>query len=304
MTGTGGLISINSNRPFDIEADTADVRLGVQFTTPIQLVQQRNTYRAALIGYQQARRNYMRVEDQVKVDIRVTWRNIELFERNFATAKANVQAAVIQYDIANEQTTAPTGAQPGGGGGNAAQGLNILNALNALLNAQNQLIQVWVSYESNRLNIHNFMGILQLDEAGFWIDDFYQKARPAGGPSEFVVRPNLPTLEAYPSNRPSDNPLLPPLPSQELNNAGPQPLDRRPPQPGARRKPGRERKIQYASAAPDEATGLARVDRDEPVAIRASSQGSDRPAGAPGARRNGGRVEQGLHRRAAPRSGS
>lgn len=296
-----------NNNPFDFRGDESEIRLGIQFTTPIQLVQQRNTYRAALIGYQQARRNYMRVEDQVKLDIRTTWRNIELFQRNFATAKANLQAAVIQYDIANEQTTAPTGAQPGGGGGgggNAAQGLNILNALNALLNAQNQLIQTWVSYESNRLNIHNFMGILTLDEAGFWTDDFYQRARPLGDQPDFVVRPSQPNLEFLPDLRPSDNPLLPPAPSQELNNAGPEPLDRSPLPPAARRKPGRERKIQYASTVNDEAAGLARVDRSPPLTVRGSSPERDHRPGPAGARRNGGRLEQRLHRRETPGGGA
>ncbi|MCY2962835.1 MAG: TolC family protein, partial [Planctomycetota bacterium] len=136
---THPLTGLNNN-PFDFRGDESNIRLGIQFTTPIQLVQQRNTYRAALVGFQQARRNYMRVEDSVKFDVRTTWRNIDLNRRNFETAKANVRAAVIQYDIAVEQASAPTGVAPAGGGGGlgggaggANQGLNILNALNSLL---------------------------------------------------------------------------------------------------------------------------------------------------------------------------
>jgi hypothetical protein len=174
-------VASGNDSPFEFRGDQSSIRAGVQFTSPIQLVNQRNTYRAALIGLYQARRNYMRVEDQVKFDVRTTWRTLQVLRQNFRTAKANLRAAVAQYDIAVEQSAAPTGAGTGGlggggggGGGGGAQGLNILNALNSLLQAQNNLIQIWIQFETNRLNIHNFMGILELDEQGFWVDEFYQ----------------------------------------------------------------------------------------------------------------------------------
>jgi len=285
-----------NDNPFEFRGDESNIRLGVQFTTPIQLVQQRNTYRASLIGYQQARRNYMRVEDQVKLDVRTNWRNLELLRQNFETAKANVRAAVIQYDIASEQASAPTGAVPAGGGGGgfggANQGLNILNALSALLNAQNQLIQTWVTYEQNRLAIYNSMGILDLDDAGIWTDEFYQQqARPLGGQPRFVVTPYagpgtgfLPNpgdpLNSYPLGNPqtpsalpgvpgADTPNLPPLPTEDLNNAIPPRLNNGPPQPGAKRRPGREKKIQYAA-----------VTGGEVRTVRGSSQDGGDPAGA------------------------
>src|SRR5260370_41664052 len=60
------------HNPFDFRGKDSTFQVGIQFTTPIQLVAQRNTYRAALVGYQQARRNYLRTEDQVKLDCPTT----------------------------------------------------------------------------------------------------------------------------------------------------------------------------------------------------------------------------------------
>lgn len=163
-------LSDNNHNPFDFRADQSSIRTGVNFTAPVQLVQQRNAYRAAQIGYQQARRNYMRTEDQVKLDIRNAWRQLDVSRRNFDLSRAAVRAANIQLDIAVEQSTGPAAA---GALGN--QGLNLLQALNSVLQTQNQLIQTWVVYETNRINIYNFMGTLELDPNGFWNDPFYQK---------------------------------------------------------------------------------------------------------------------------------
>jgi outer membrane protein TolC len=175
-----------NDNPFDFRGDQSSIRAGVQFTAPVQLVQQRNAYRAALIGYQRARRNYMRTEDQVKLEIRVAWRQLNLLKLNLDTTKEQVRAAAIQLDIAVEQSSAPVraGAQPAGWQGGGNQGLNLLNALNSAVQSQNNLVQIWVNYEQNRLNIHNLMGIMEIDEFGFWTDEFYQRrasAARAGG---------------------------------------------------------------------------------------------------------------------------
>jgi outer membrane protein TolC len=175
--------------PFDFRGKDSTFQLGLQFVTPVQLVAQRNAYRAALVGYQQARRNYQRTEDQVRIDCRTNWRNMEFTRRNFETLREQVRAATAQLDIAAEQTAAPAGAAPGlpapggaappgggGGGGGAgnAQGLQIIQAVNSVLQAQNSLIIQWVAYEAFRLDMYNFMGTLEVDEEGYWTDEFYQ----------------------------------------------------------------------------------------------------------------------------------
>jgi len=209
-----------NNNPFDFRGDQSNFKVGLSFSTPLQLVAQRNTYRAAIIGYNQARRNYMRTEDQVKLDIRTNWRSLDINRRNFETLREQVKAATAQLDIAAEQTAAPAGAAPaapaaggggggGGGGANQAQGLQIINAVNSVLTSQNNLIQFWVSYEAFRLDMYNFMGTLEIDREGYWTDEFYQARARAHRASPNRMYPPLDGPSGY----------GPPGDGQELNDA-------------------------------------------------------------------------------------
>lgn len=204
---TQPLTSGNGN-PLDFRGDQSSLRAGVQFTSPVQLVQQRNVYRAALISYQRARRNYMRIEDQVKFDIRTTWRPLNLLQMNFETAREQVRAAAAQLDISSELNSAPVIGAAAGAAGGSAQGLNTLQALSAVLNAQNQMIQIWVNFETNRLQIYNFMGTMEIDENGFWVDEFYRRRADAARAGR--------SLDGLPPTLPSDS--TPPSTPQELQN--------------------------------------------------------------------------------------
>ena len=207
------------NDPFDFRGDQSSFQLGVQFTTPIQLVNQRNNYRSALVGYQQARSNYMRTEDQVKIDCRSFIRNLDQTRRNFETLRDQIRAATAQLDIAAEQTAAPAasgapaaaaapagGGGGGGGGGQQAQGLQIIQAITSVLSAQNSLIQLWVGFEAYRLDMYNSMGILEVDREGYWTDEFYQararvhRANPNRlyPPLEYSGPNGLPAVEPQP----------------------------------------------------------------------------------------------------------
>jgi len=58
-------------------------------------------------------------------------------------------------------------------GSQQTNALNLLQALNAVVNAQNSLVSDWVTYETNRLNIFRDMGIMEIDPRGVWTDPFY-----------------------------------------------------------------------------------------------------------------------------------
>ena len=53
-------------------------------------------------------------------------------------------------------------------------GLNLIQAANAVLTAQNNLIQTWSLYERNRINIYRDMDIMEIDARGLWVDPLYQ----------------------------------------------------------------------------------------------------------------------------------
>ncbi len=158
---------LGQNKPLDFRGSQAGFRAGVEFTAPLSIVQQRNAYRESQIDYQRQRRDFMAAEDDAKFEIRRSWRLLSVLRQNFETSRVQIRLAALQYDNAVEATSDP--AQAG-----RNQGLNLLNALTAVLEAQNSLIGNWVNYEQNRLNIYRDMGIMEIDENGIWKDDFYQ----------------------------------------------------------------------------------------------------------------------------------
>ncbi len=161
--------------PFEFRGDISDLRIGVAFDSPLDLNQERNTYRAALIDYQRARRDYMLFEDQVKQEIRTAWRQLRVLDLNLETARQSIRIAAARFDSAVATAFAP--AKPGQGPSNTAglSGQNIQTALDAVLRAQNSMIQIWVRYEQNRLNIYRDMGIMEVGPDNIWNDPFYRE---------------------------------------------------------------------------------------------------------------------------------
>ena len=177
------------NSPFDFRGSRSTFRFGVQMTAPIDQVAERNAYRAALVSYQRLRRDYMRLEDQVKFEVRTNWRQLNVAHLNFETGRKNLRQAALQLDIVVANANDPKRQVVGGAATTASTGntgLNLLNALNAVLQSQNSLVQAWVEYERNRINIHRDMDIMVIDERGLWVDPVYQNLPGASSslPSE------------------------------------------------------------------------------------------------------------------------
>ena len=53
----------------------------------------------------------------------------------------------------------------------SAQGLNISRALENVVDAQDEVVDSWVDYESARLSLYRDMGIMQIDPSGVWLND-------------------------------------------------------------------------------------------------------------------------------------
>lgn len=185
--------------------DAVDVR--VNFKTPIDQVTERNDYNEALINYQRARRTYMETEDVIKQSIRSNWRQLMVAEQRLEIDRQTIRNAVLEYDSV----------VTGSGQNN---NLSLLNALRNVLNAQNSLVNDWVSYETNRLNIYRDMGIMELDSTGVWQDDFYQTGSP-----DDIDTPDFPpkTTELTPILDPNFGPVdvTPSLPANAAAPAAP-----------------------------------------------------------------------------------
>lgn len=194
LVAQGDIRNRGPDNPVDFRLDESEFRFGLQFTAPLDQIQERNAYRAALIVYQRARRDYMLAEDQVKQQVRQAWRQLDILKSNLETARQQVRIAALQLDAAVELANDPNQAQNTSGG---LQGQNIVNALNSVLDAQLSLLRSYISYEQNRLNINRDMGIMEVGPDGLWTDDFYQNTRhdsaaSAATPAAIRVGPHAP----------------------------------------------------------------------------------------------------------------
>ncbi len=205
--------------PFEFRGDISDLRIGVAFDSPLDLNRERNTYRAALIDYQRARRDYMLFEDRVKQDIRTAWRQLRVLDKNLETARQSIRIAAAQFDSAVAQAFAPAG--PGQGPSRTAglSGQNIQRALDAVLRAQNSMIRIWVSYEQNRLNIYRDMGIMEVGSDNIWNDPFYRElCRGVAGDCPDAFPP------AFSDAPHGSDERVEPSPGPEFGSAGSPPL--------------------------------------------------------------------------------
>jgi outer membrane protein TolC len=202
LVANGDINTPTDNKPFDFRGSQSRIRVGISFTAPLDQIDERNAYRQSLILYQRQRRAYMLAEDQVKQNVRVAWRQLFLQRQNLETARRAVRIAALQYDSAVEASNAPTAAAGGSTSGRSGSGVSgnlILTALNQMLTAQNNLIQTWIAFEQNRLNIYRDMGIMMIGEDGLWDDPLYQSQVNDNVDPALRPNPNLaPDLPAPP----------------------------------------------------------------------------------------------------------
>jgi outer membrane protein TolC len=168
LTANGQMGSIRDNLA-RLDGRNGVLRFGLRFDSPLSLLAERNNYREALIDYQRARRNLDEFEDRVNLSLRNTLRIVDLSQLNFELRREAVQIAISQVDLARLRLDEPPkpGAQAQFG---ATTARDLVSALSDLLNAQNDFLGVWVSYEVLRMLLDFEMGTMQLSADGRWRD--------------------------------------------------------------------------------------------------------------------------------------
>jgi len=164
-----GDIGAVGDNPLNLQADAGRLRVGLQFDAPLNRLAERNTYRQALITYQQARRSYYRFEDGAAQGLRSILRNVELNQLNFELRREAIRTAIEQFELAQLERPPRPGeleAQQFG----ATTTRDLVSALNDLQSAQNDFLSVWLSYESLRRSLDLDLGIMQLTAEGIWLD--------------------------------------------------------------------------------------------------------------------------------------
>jgi len=155
---------LQNSRAYDFRAKESEFRVGVAVKTPVDRRRERNDFRAAQIAYQRARRNYIAAEDQVKLDVRSELRDLKAQRELFEIQRRALRVAAMELEQALEAGER----QADGEGEGRQQGLNIPRALENILDAQDELIEAWVEYETARMELFRDVGVMKIDANGLW----------------------------------------------------------------------------------------------------------------------------------------
>lgn len=180
VQGTANLLTDpNHANPVGFDPSFNRYTLGLEFDSPLTRRLERNAFRAAQIGYQQARRAYMAAEDGIARDIRSQLRSLEISRFRFEVARLQLVAAARQVDEA--QISLRSG-QPGGQTQSAT--LFLLQAFQSLLGAKNGLISGWVDYENTRMTLVRDLDLMEIDAQGNWLNERDQPGTAATAAEE------------------------------------------------------------------------------------------------------------------------
>ncbi|MFZ5829716.1 MAG: TolC family protein [Planctomycetota bacterium] len=169
VTFSGDITTIDDN-PVRFRGTTGRLRVGFEFDAPLTRLVERNAYREVLISYQRARRSYYTFEDRIAQILRSLVRSMRQTQLDFEIRRAGVRVAISQVELTRERLQAPpaVGATRSSLGSTTVR--DLVQAYSGLLSAQDGIVNAWVGYETDRMNLVLDMGVMQLDQNGMWID--------------------------------------------------------------------------------------------------------------------------------------
>ncbi|MCA8975694.1 MAG: TolC family protein, partial [Planctomycetes bacterium] len=131
--------------------------VGLNFEVPLQRKSERNSYRSAVIQVEQIKRGFTQRLDQLDLEIRDALRRLRSIEQRVGLQREQIQqerGAVTLNEIRYES--------------GKLDNRELLEARQALVNAQNALIRLKVDHFIARLSLLRDMGLFFVDESGMW----------------------------------------------------------------------------------------------------------------------------------------
>ncbi|SPE50644.1 Outer membrane protein-like protein [Verrucomicrobia bacterium] len=130
---------------------------GLNFDLGLDRLAERNNFRASLIARDQAARALEQQEDQVRLQVRESWRTLDQAKRNYQISDVGVQIAERRLEEQNLLSDL-----------GRAKAQDLVDAQNALIDSKNQLTQALVTHTIARLQFWDNLGILYLKDNGQW----------------------------------------------------------------------------------------------------------------------------------------
>jgi len=130
---------------------------GLDVDPGLDRTSERNSYRAALITRNRAARTLEEQEDQIKLQVRDSWRTLDQAKRNYEISEVGVHIA--ERRVEEQGLLAEWG---------RSKAQDQVDAQNALIDSKNQRTQALVTHTIARLQFWNNMGILYIKDNGQW----------------------------------------------------------------------------------------------------------------------------------------
>lgn len=159
LTASVSIGSEPTGEALDARFDEGTYRVGVDYDVPVDRFSERNSYRQAIISLQRSRRSYSRSEDEVKLEVRDAYRQVQ---ENIATYVIDRKS----LELARERVNSVTLLLEAG----RAATRDLLEAQDDLVDAQNALTQTVVNLFIARLRLVQQMGRLRVNDMGMWED--------------------------------------------------------------------------------------------------------------------------------------
>ncbi|MCI0381056.1 MAG: TolC family protein [Gemmataceae bacterium] len=153
----------DGKNPFAFSAQASRYAVSLRFDGPLNRQAERNAYRASLITYQQARRAYMELSDQVEFQIRQDLRQLRRLRLGFEISRQQLLSAARQFESARLILVGPREKR----NANDTTTLNLLQALKTFLDARNAFVASYINFEQQRIQLLLDLETLQLDQRGF-----------------------------------------------------------------------------------------------------------------------------------------
>jgi len=143
---------------------------------PIERTAERNAYRKSLMDLEQATRSVQTLEDQIKLSIRDELRSLLESRESLKIQARSVIVAEKQVKSSNLFLEA-----------GRIQIRDLLDALSALLLAQNSFTAAVVDYRIAELELQRDLGLLKVDERGLW-QEFSPKEAVSYGTEQTILQ--------------------------------------------------------------------------------------------------------------------
>jgi outer membrane protein TolC len=153
------------SNPFDFRASASKYSVGVHLDAPLDRQVERNIYRASLVNYEQLRRGFMALEDNIAQTIRRDVRQLQTERLNFEISRQSLITAARAVEAAQDRLLLVEN------GTDTTVTQNVLTSLNNLLDSKERLINSWVNYETGRIQLSLDMEALQVDAQGRYRDE-------------------------------------------------------------------------------------------------------------------------------------